>query len=154
MLDEIYVENISTDDPEADEKIKERITYLQNKVIVMKSDPNYTAKNIKNVRCEISRLKKRLDNIAFIDSIKLEDLRFDEGYITVNKSINRIQIFFTSDIDSQITDLLYNNKFYYDKRRSCWENMNGRNGILATYNFIKDLDKYKNTSFYKFLYKS
>lgn len=154
MLDGVYVENISTDDPEADEKIKERITYLQNNILIMKSDPNYTARNIKNVRSEISRLKKRLDNITFIDSIKLEDLKFDEGYIQVNESINRIQIFFTSEIDSQITDLLYNNKFYYEKRRSCWEKIAGRNGILATYNFIRDLDKYKNTSFYKFLYKS
>lgn len=154
MLDEVYVENISTDDPEAVGKIKERITYLKNNILIMKSDPKYTARNIKNVRCEISRLKKRLDNIAFIDSIKLEDLRFDDGYITVDEAINRIQIFFNDDIDSKITNLLYNNKFYYDRSRNCWEKVNGRNGILATYNFIRDLDKYKNTSFYKFLYKS
>lgn len=154
MLDEVYLENISNDDPEAVEKIKERITYLQNNILIMKSDPKYTARNIKNVRCEISRLKKRLDNITFIDSIKLEDLKFDEGYIQVNESINRIQIFFNDDIDTQIKDILYSNKFSYDRSRNCWEKMNGRNGIIATYNFIKDLNKYKNTSFYKFLYKS
>lgn len=153
MLDEIYVENISNDDPEAIEKLNARITYLQNKVIVIKSDPNYTAKDIKNVKCNISRLKKRIEKINFIDSIKLEDLKFDEGYITVNESINRIQIFFNPNVGKDIIDLIIY-KFRYDFTRDCWEKMAGRNGILATYNFIKDLEKYKNTSFYKFLYKS
>ena len=102
---------ISSDDPDAVEK-------LEAKLAEIKAEKNKTAAKYSEIR----RLKKRIEEIKHIATLKTKRLSYPEyGFdLEQNSEEKRIKFVFSEKPSSNITGLLEERGFHYSHRKNEW----------------------------------
>ena len=91
---------IYNDDPNAIEKLKDKLQYLEKQRELIKADENHTTWQLQNIGATIREVKRRIQKLERLENIEFSDKEFNGGKIIHNKEINRIQILF-NDIPSE-----------------------------------------------------
>ena len=125
---------ISSDDPNALEKLRKKLESLQNKQEYMKrANAHYkkykTMKGFEDMgdaaAAHIAELEKR-DSAAFG-----EGWTFSGGSVVMNMEDNRIQIFFDEKPEGDIRQELKSNGFKWAPSKNAWQRQLNENGIRA-----------------------
>ena len=122
---------IYSDDPQAIEKLEEKLTRLENERKAIKSREHYTWE-ITNISATIRETKKRIDRLKALENLKFEERNFDGGKIVHNKEINRIQFLFDDIPNEDIRKILKSNGFHWSRREKAWQREFNQNCIRAT----------------------
>lgn len=126
---------ISSDDPQAIEKLKEKLEKLETKRTEIKEFNKKARKNgteqspwyaLPYLSKDIKAVKERIEKLEKLDSIQVSaDIEFDGGTIVENTDINRVQIIFDSKPAQEIIDKLKNNGFHWSPSEKAWQRMRG-----------------------------
>ena len=131
------------DDPQAIQKLEDKLTRLENERRAIKSREHYTWE-LTNIGAIIRETKKRIERIKALENLKFEEKSFNGGKIVHNKEINRIQFLFASIPNEDIRKLLKSNGFHWSKKEQAWQREFNQNCIRATERIekkIKELEK-------------
>lgn len=131
--------NISSDDPQAIEKIQNKIKQLELYKEKVKAREHKTYE-LTNINSEIRRLKQRIKHIQEIDEIDFKTLTFNDGEVVHNKEINRIQILFNSIPSVEVRNELKHWGFKWSRTEKAWQRMFNKNGIYAAKHMMKFLE--------------
>ena len=126
---------ISSDDPQAIEKLKAKLEKLETKRTAIKELNKKARKNgteqapwyaLPYLSKDIKAVKERIEKLEKLDSIQVSaDIGFDGGTIVENTNINRVQIIFDSKPDQEIIDKLKSNGFHWSPSEKAWQRMRG-----------------------------
>lgn len=132
---------ISSDDPEAIEKLKKKLAALEAEREQVKADnkaaraagkepaPWYTLPYLGK---DIKRVKDRIAQLERLDSQPAaEDIYFDGGIIHENTEINRLQIVFDSIPNPEIRSNLKRWGFKWARSEGAWQRLRGANALYA-----------------------
>ena len=132
---------ISSDDPEAIEKLKSKLAALEAQREQVKADnkaaraagtepaPWYTLPYIGK---DIKRIKDRIAQLELIDSRPIaEDIPFDGGTIHENAEVNRLQIIFDSIPAPEVRESLKRWGFKWARSEGAWQRLRGTNSMHA-----------------------
>lgn len=126
---------ISQDDPEAVQKIKQKISQLEEEqkkwraVKVNKNaescfdldSQNWKSVQLNSISSEIRRLKKRLEKLSLLDQVK--EIKEEKNGISfeVNKSENRVMIFFPGKPSEEVRKDLKGHGFRWSYTNMAWQ---------------------------------
>jgi hypothetical protein len=132
---------ISSDDPEALEKLKSKLAALEAQYEQVKADnkaaraagkepaPWYTLPYLGK---DIKRIKDRIEQLERLDSQPVTaDISFDGGTIHENAEINRLQIIFDSIPDPEVRSNLKRYGFKWARSEGAWQRLRGSNSLHA-----------------------
>ena len=131
------------DDPQAIQKLEDKLTRLENERRAIKSR-EHNAWELTNIGAIIRETKKRIERIKSLENLKFEEKSFNDGKIVHNKEINRIQFLFNSIPNEDIRKLLKSNGFHWSRKEQAWQREFNQNCIRATERIekkIKELEK-------------
>ena len=137
------------DDPQAIQKLEEKLTRLENERKAIKAREHHTWE-LTNIGATIRETKKRIERLRALENLKFEEKSFDGGKIVHNKEINRIQFLFDSIPNEDIRKLLKSNGFHWSRREQAWQREFNQNCIRATGRIeekIKELEKQEGEEF-------
>lgn len=133
---------IYADDPNALEKLKNKLEYLEHERSLIKADENHTSWQLQNIGATIRETKRRISKLEKLEEIEFEDKEFAGGKIIHNKDINRIQILFDSIPDEDIRSELKHRGFHWSRKEGAWQREFNEQTIKVTNILLKDvLDK-------------
>ena len=130
---------IYNDDPNAIQKLKEKLEYLEKQRELIKEDENHSAWQLQNIGARIRETKRRIARLEKLEEIKFEDREFYGGKAVHNKEINRIQLYFDSIPDENIRSKLKSKGFHWSRIEGAWQREFSENTIKATNILIKDV---------------
>ena len=130
---------IYNDDPNAIEKLKDKLEYLTNEKELIKNDENHSTWQLQNINARIRETKKRIERLEKLEDIVFKDVEFAGGKIIHNKDINRIQILFENIPDENIRKELKSRGFHWSRRESAWQREFTENAIKSTNILIRDV---------------
>ena len=130
---------IYNDDPNAIEKLKEKLEYLQKEKELIKADENHTGWQLQNIGARIRETKRRIARLEKLEEIEFKDIEFVGGKVIHNKEINRIQLIFDGIPDENIRTALKGKGFHWSRREGAWQREFNENTIRATNILIKDV---------------
>lgn len=126
---------ISSDDPQAIEKLKAKLEKLEAERTEIKEFNKKARKNgteqspwyaLPYLSKDIKAVKERIEKLEKLDSIQVSaDIEFNGGTIVENTDINRVQIIFDSKPDQEIIDKLKSNGFHWSPSEKAWQRMRG-----------------------------
>lgn len=117
---------VSADDPNAIEKLKERLAEFEKKREEIKSRV-HTTLQLQNVSANIKRIK---DRITTLENRKhYEGWTFEGGEVVINEELNRVQIKLDSKPES--TEVYKRNGFRWSPREKAWQRQLTDNGVYA-----------------------
>ncbi len=132
---------ISSDDPEALEKLKSKLAALEaereqvkanNKVARAAGKEPAPWYRLPYIGKEIKRIKDRIAQLEIIDTRPvMEDISFDGGTIHENSEINRIQIIFDSIPAPEVRESLKRWGFKWARSEGAWQRLRGTNSVHA-----------------------
>lgn len=122
---------IYNDDPNAIEKLKDKLEYLTREKELIKNDENHSTWQLQNINARIRETKKRIERLEKLEDIVFKDLEFAGGKIIHNKEINRIQILFENIPDEDIRKELKSRGFHWSRRESAWQREFTENAIKS-----------------------
>lgn len=132
---------ISSDDPDAIEKLKSKLATLEAEREKVKASNKAAKKNgtepapwytLPYLGKDIKRIKDRIAQLERLDSQPvLEDITFEGGIIHENIEINRLQIIFDETPDKEIRKNLYHRGFKWAESEGAWQRMRGANALYA-----------------------
>lgn len=130
---------IYNDDPNAIQKLKEKLEYLENQRNLIKADPEHSSWQLQNIGATIRETKKRIMRLEKLEEMQFDDIEFSGGKVIRNKEINRIQILFDTKPDENIRNELKRKGFHWSSRESAWQREFNANTIKATNILIRDV---------------
>jgi len=129
---------IYNDDPNAIEKLKEKLEYLENERELIKKE-EHSQWQLQNIGARIRETKRRIEELERLDNIEFKPVEFAGGKVIHNKEINRIQIIFDNITDEDIRKSLKSRGFHWSRRESAWQREFTENAIKATNILIRDV---------------
>ena len=142
-----HVENsnaIYNDDPNAIEKLKEKLERLEKKRDSIKARPHETWE-LTNVGANIRETKLRIKRLEEQEQLVFPDIEFKGGKAIHNKEINRIQLIFDEKPDEEIRNQLKHNGFHWSRNEGAWQREFNKRTIYVTNSLIKDVLNNENT---------
>lgn len=129
---------IYSDDPQAIEKLKEKLERLENERKSIKAREHSTWE-LTNIGATIRETKKRIERLENQEKIQFGEIDFNGGRIIHNKQINRIQFLFDSIPSEDIRQILKSHGFHWSKREQAWQREFNQNCIRATKRILEDI---------------
>lgn len=136
-----YVENsnaIYNDDPNAIEKLKEKLQRLENQRNSIKARPHETWE-LTNVTGNIRETKLRIKRLEEQEHLVFPDIEFKGGKAIHNKEINRIQLIFDGKPDEKIRKQLKHHGFHWSRNEGAWQREFNSRTIWVTETLIRDI---------------
>lgn len=130
---------IYNDDPNAIQKLKEKLEYLENQRNLIKADPEHSSWQLQNIGATIRETKKRIMRLEKLEEMQFDDIEFAGGKVIRNKEINRIQILFDTKPDENIRNELKRKGFHWSSREGAWQREFNANTIKSTNILIRDV---------------
>lgn len=130
---------IYNDDPNAIQKLKEKLKYLEEQKELIKADEEHTSWQLQNIGARIRETKRRIARLEKLEEIEFEEKEFVGGKIIHNKEINRIQILFDEIPNEETRSALKHKGFHWSRREGAWQREFNENTIKATNILIKDV---------------
>lgn len=129
---------IYNDDPNAIEKLKRKLERLENQRNNIKAR-EHEQWELTNIGANIRETKRRIERLERLETIKFEDIGFNNGRAIHNKKINRIQLLFDDIPNEDIRKELKRNGFHWSKYECAWQREFTENAIKATNILIRDV---------------
>lgn len=136
-----HIENSSAiynDDPNAIEKLKEKLKRLEEERNSIKSRP-HEKWELTNVGANIRETKLRIKRLEEQEQLVFPDIKFKGGRAIHNKGINRIQLIFERKPNEEIRDQLKHNGFHWSRQDEAWQREFNKRTIFVTNALIKDI---------------
>lgn len=99
----------------------------KEKIIINK----YGDSKVKDINKRIKKIKRKIKEQKELQEINFEDIIFDAGIVTCNKSRKRIQFIFDEIPAEDIVDILINTGFKESTDKKIWERFIKKNSIYA-----------------------
>ena len=130
---------IYNDDPNAIQKLKDKLEYLGKQKELIKTDEDHTSWQLQNIGARIRETKRRIARLEKLDEIEFKDIEFTGGKAIHNKEINRIQLIFNNIPDEEIRTALKTRGFHWSRKEGAWQREFNENTIRATNILIRDV---------------
>lgn len=130
---------IYNDDPNAIEKLKEKLEYLEKQRELIKADENHTGWQLQNIGARIREIKRRITQLEREGKIVFEETEFIGGKAIHNKEINRIQLIFDNKPSEDIRKELKSNGFHWSRNEQAWQRLFNEQTITVTNILLKDV---------------
>lgn len=133
---------IYNDDPNAIQKLKDKLEYLEKQKELIKQDEEHTFWQLQNIGARIRETKRRIARLEKLEEIEFKDIEFAGGKAIHNKEINRIQILFDEIPNEETRSALKHKGFHWSRREGAWQREFNEQTIKVTNILLKDvLDK-------------
>ena len=140
-VDNIYNSKvISSDDPQAIEKLQARIEELEKAKVEVKARPHEWYE-LPYLNADIRRLKDRIKEIQELEELQFEDITFTGGKAILNRDINRLQLLFDAIPNEEIRTLLKGHGFKWSRYEQAWQRLYNKNGIRAVRYVIEKINE-------------
>ena len=123
---------IYSDDPQAIEKLKEKLERLENERNSIKAR-EHESWELANIGATIRETKKRIERLENQEKIQFQEVSFNGGKIIHNKEINRIQFLFNSIPNEDTRKILKSHGFHWSRKEQAWQREFNQNCIRATH---------------------
>lgn len=130
---------IYNDDPNAIEKLKDKLEYLEKQRKLIKADENHTGWQLQNIGARIRETKRRIARLEILENIEFKEIKFWGGKAIHNKDINRIQLVFDDIPNEDTRKALKSKGFHWSRREGAWQREFNENTIRATNILIRDI---------------
>lgn len=130
---------IYNDDPNAIEKLKDKLNYLEKQKELIKADEEHESWQLQNIGARIRETKRRIARLEKLEEIEFKGIEFAGGKAIHNKEINRIQLVFDEIPDENIRTALKGRGFHWSRREGAWQRQYTQNAINATNRLIRDV---------------
>ena len=130
---------IYNDDPNAIQKLKDKLEYLEKQKELIKADEDHTKWQLDNIGARIRETKRRIARLEKLEETEFKEIEFIGGRAIHNKEINRIQLVFDGMPDENIRQALKSKGFHWSRREGAWQREFNENTIKATNILIKDV---------------
>lgn len=130
---------IYNDDPNAIEKLKDKLEYLEKQRELIKADENHSTWQLQNIGARIREIKRRIQSLERLENIEFGEKEFCGGKIVQNKEINRIQIIFDNIPDEEIRNHLKHNGFHWSRKECAWQRLFNEQTIKVTNRLLKEV---------------
>lgn len=131
---------ISSDDPQAIEKLQARIEELEKAKEEVKARPHEWYE-LQYLNADIRRLKDRIKEIQELEELQFEDITFTGGKAILNRDINRLQLLFDDKPDEETRTLLKKHGFKWSRYEQAWQRLYNKNGIYAVRYVIEKINE-------------
>lgn len=132
---------IYNDDPNAIEKLKDKLERLENQRESIKAR-EHESWELTNIGATIRETKLRIKRLEEQENIVFPEIKFNGGRAIHNKEINRIQLIFDGIPNENIREKLKHNGFHWSRREGAWQRLFNQRTINVTNILIKEvLDK-------------
>lgn len=128
---------IYSDDPQAIEKLKEKLERLENERNSIKAR-EHESWELTNIGATIRETKKRIERLEKQEEIQFQEINFNGGRVIHNKEINRIQFLFDSIPNEDTRKILKSHGFHWSRKEQAWQREFNQNCIKATNIIVKD----------------
>ena len=119
---------IYNDDPDAIEKLKDKLERLEHERESIKAQEHQT--------WELTNIGARLEKL---DEIEFKEVEFVGGKAIHNKEINRIQLVFDNIPNENTRKALKSKGFHWSRKEGAWQREFNENTIKATNILIRDV---------------
>jgi hypothetical protein len=117
-----YQTCIKSDDPEALDKLKKKLAFLEETQDQMKSC---------NIKAKIKTVKERIASLEKIATIESKEIIVNGVRIVQNIEAQRVQFFFDGKLEKDIIALMKKNAFKWSPSNVCWQRLFNNNCIYA-----------------------
>lgn len=131
---------IYSDDPQAINKLKEKLERLENERASIKAREHSTWE-LTNIGATIRETKKRIERLEKLDNIDFKEINLENGKVIHNKEINRIQFLFDNIPDEETRKILKSHGFRWSRYEKAWQREFNFNCIRATRSIVKEIVK-------------
>lgn len=131
---------ISSDDPQAIEKLQAKIEELEQAKLEVKARPHEWYE-LPYLNQDIRRLKNRIKEIQELEELQFKDVTFNGGKAILNREINRLQLLFDAIPDEETRTLLKGHGFKWSRYEKAWQRLYNRNGIYAVNYVVKMINE-------------
>lgn len=131
---------IYSDDPQAINKLKEKLERLENERASIKAREHSTWE-LTNIGATIRETKKRIERLEKLDNIDFKEINLENGKVIHNKEINRIQFLFDNIPDEETRKTLKSHGFHWSRYEKAWQREFNFNCIRATRSIVKEIVK-------------
>lgn len=131
---------ISSDDPQAIEKLQARIEELEKAKLEVKARPHEWYE-LPYLNADIRRCKDRIKEIQELEELQFEDVTFNGGKAILNREINRLQLLFDAIPDEETRTTLKKHGFKWSRYEQAWQRLYNKNGIRAVRYVIEEIQK-------------
>lgn len=129
---------IYSDDPQAINKLKEKLERLENERASIKAREHSTWE-LTNIGATIRETKKRIERLEKLDNIEFKEINLENGKVIHNKEINRIQFLFDNIPDEETRKILKSHGFRWSRYEKAWQREFNFNCIRATKIIVKEI---------------
>lgn len=129
---------IYNDDPEAIQKLKNKLKRLENERTIIKGR-EHSSWELSNIGANIRETKLRIQRLEEQENLEFPDVEFKGGKVIHNKEINRIQVFFDEIPNENIRNELKHNGFHWSRNEGAWQRQFNKKTIYVTNSLIKNV---------------
>ena len=129
---------IYSDDPQAINKLKEKLERLENERASIKAREHSTWE-LTNIGATIRETRKRIERLEKLDNIDFKEINLENGKVIHNKEINRIQFLFDNIPDEETRKILKSHGFRWSRYEKAWQREFNFNCIRATRSIVKEI---------------
>lgn len=131
---------ISSDDPEAIQKLEHKLQVLENDKAKIKAREHHTWE-LSNLNQQMRSIRERLKELKELDDLQFEDITFNGGKVICNTDVNRIQFIFDTIPDEKVRDILKHRGFKWSRYEKAWQRLYNKNSIRATRWVLDEISK-------------
>lgn len=131
---------ISSDDPEAIQKLEHKLQVLENDKAKIKAREHHTWE-LSNLNQQMRSIRERLKELKELEDLQFDDISSNGGKVIHNADVNRIQFIFDSIPDEKIRDILKHRGFKWSRYNKAWQRLYNKNGIRATRWVLDEISK-------------
>lgn len=138
--------SISSDDPEAITKLKQRLAKFEESREAIKKhnkeqpDQKFKPYVLTNLGARIRNTKKKIDSLK-----KAQEIEFSyegKGFkVITNKEENRIQFLFDGKPNEEIRDILKGRGFRWSPQNKAWQRLLNNNAVFSAKNIARQLSE-------------
>lgn len=129
---------IYNDDPNAIQKLKDKLERLENQRASIKARKHETWE-LTNIGANIRETKKRIKRLEEQENLVFADTKFKGGKAIHNKEINRIQLIFDGKPNEEVRQKLKHNGFHWSRYEGAWQREFNKRTVYVTNALIKDV---------------
>ena len=148
----INPKQISSDDPEAIQKLQEKLKEMEKErenikkenkeARKLKEKPLHPSFVLRNLSANIRRVKERIEYLTELDSIEQEETTLNNITLVINKELNRVQLFFPGKPSLQTRNNLKANGFRWSPRNRAWQRMISDYAISAATEIQRNCEEF------------
>lgn len=131
---------ISSDDPQAVEKLKEKLANLEaqresikakNKELKKAGKDIEPAWILTNLGATIRTTKERIEKLERMEQMPAETIKFDGGEIISDIDTNRVKIVFDERQGDEVLEKLHRYGFHWARSEQAWQRLRNQNALCA-----------------------